>query len=353
MTGSEHLMALGEELAEQFRRSKPQRVRHRHDYPTQIGVFDCMDGRVSLPCVTGTLPGIIQSWSNIGVRFDLFHWFDFQESVKGLWRWTKGEKERRHSLPLLFVVMDHTSRNHRHLRCKGHLLDDGRALASSRALIRQFEDVFCGDPDVYTIHATLETDEDALMFHGKNGKDMLDLGLGIDLSREDISVALRKLYPNMSREPMLNDLTEIAWRNLGHSMRMRQSNRVLLENDHREWILYVGQGFEFPETNMALSVGPFDPNFSENVRIAAEILASNLNQRDFDRHRGAVLMASAPFRPEEGSVGKKIAAIKARHLADRALGAIRDHVPDLRPYLKHLTVTVNMEDRRLAILDGD
>jgi hypothetical protein len=302
--------------------------------------------------MTETPFGIIQSWRNIGGIFDLFGWRSFQASTKGLWRCA----HQRDSL-LLWIVSDHFSKgNNAHRGCKGHDYDRERSEAASRKLARQFEHVFGEDKSVYVIRVTIETDEDAIIFHGADGRGVLDLASADGMSREQMSGELNKLYPRMprtsdSRWDMLADLTELGMRNLKHIARVRSAQRPIEEAEHREWVIGVGQGFDWLyKANTALLIGPFDPDFTRAVKTAGKLVSQNVQRKDFNRERGVVLMSCAPFRPEEGGVGRRYAEMQAMSLAKEAEEALRGF-REIQPHLHYLTGVVDMETCQLHVLE--
>jgi len=342
------LLKINKDRSHEFISERPRRRKYRQDHPTEIGVFECMDGRVHLPLLTRTPFGIIQSWRNMGGQFDLLHWPRFQTSVRGFSGYA-----RRKKVPILLIVGDHFSRSSTHLGCRGHNYDFERSQASNRELERQFDYFFGDDPSVYTIRIAVETDEDTLVFYGKS-EGILDLGMTFGISREDLIDKLKSLYPGMEKiGTMIEDLAEIGMRNERHAATVRMSKRPLAEADHREWVIGVGQGFDWlHEPNTALIIGPFDPKLSRVIKKAGGLIRDNIQRPGFNRERGVALISLAPFRPEEGSSGRKFASLQAMELARQAARALEE-VPEIRPYLHSLTAIVSMEDCRLTILDGD
>ncbi|HTJ55476.1 MAG TPA: hypothetical protein VL380_08670, partial [Nitrosospira sp.] len=47
------------------------RKRYLAEHPTAIAVLKCMDGRINLPVMTNTPPGILMPFRNLGGAFDL------------------------------------------------------------------------------------------------------------------------------------------------------------------------------------------------------------------------------------------------------------------------------------------
>lgn len=308
----------------------------------------CADGRARIADICEMPLGIVQSYPNIGARFNL-EWPRFQTSVQQLW-----EHVRRHDRSLVWIVADHFSRSNAKFGCKGHEHSAEKAKASSRALKAQFEDLFAEESSrVFVIHVSIETDEDVLIFHGENGEE-IDLGRLEDVSKRNIRHELRKLYHRMQGR-IFAALVELALGNVRHFQRIRRSKRSTEEMDHAEWVLAVGMGcFDYwlCERNMALVLVPHDPNLDHWIEVAAKLISENVHRKGFVKSRGAVLVVSAQFDPKEGSVGKKIAEHKAAELAERTVAIIQRKVPSLMDHLGFLTITVNVRDHTMHILDG-
>jgi Carboxysome Shell Carbonic Anhydrase len=276
MNGLEFLIDLNKKKSAEFIRDHEKRMQYRREHPTEIGVMKCMDGRVHFQAVTGMPAGVIQSWRNIGGKFDIRTWVRLQESLKKFWRCARKKNDR----PLLWMVTDHFSRSNPHLGCKGHGYDMDKALASSRALKSQFDYVFGEDRGVFTIHVTMETDHDLLIFRG-DGDDTLDLGNMAVASERDMLCSLWEIYPLMP-EQIRKDLCHLAMLNLAHVGRVKESRKQQQAVDHNEWLLAVGQGYDWLHVpNTALIVGPFDPDFETAVEKAAGILLDNMKRGRF------------------------------------------------------------------------
>ncbi len=345
--GVDWLIALNDMRSRTFVKDRPARQAWRESRKIEIAWFGCMDGRFHPPTITGTHLGIWSIWQNIGGKFDLAKWPRFQNSFEKFW-WCSKRNDRL----MLVIITYHFSRSdNARLGCKGHGFDLARAQASSRALKSQFEHVFKDEPTTYVISVGIDTDGDSMVFHGQNGE--IDIATANDRSESFFRDEFKRIDPSMP-DGFLPHVVEIAMLNGRHVTQVSNGQRPIKDIEHGEWVLAVGQGFDWLHTlNTAIIIGPFDPQFSRWVRIGARILDGNSEREDFDWRRGLVLMASAQFNPDQGSVGQRLAEFKARQLADQAVTAIKNSMPHLLEHLQRVTGTVDMGTRKFHILDSD
>ncbi len=340
-SGIEYLLRLNKKHSQLFQADALNREQYRALHPTEIGAMKCMDGRIHLPVITKTPLGIIQSWRNIGGRFNL-GWYGYQASV---WDWIHYSMSRGRNC--LIIITDHYSRGSKHRGCRGFDYDEKAAQSFCRGLREQFDHVF-GSNIIYTIQCSVETDEEALVFRSKDNGHFLNLAV-FGGSVDDLRKELRDLYPDMPNTT-LGDLLHLAIGNISHIVEIRKAKRSVAEAEHKEFILAIGRGYDWlHEINTALIVGPFDDNIAGVIKAAANIIKSNLDNGKISSHRGAVLMSSASFR--ESGPNQRLAEEKAKYLARMGLDVIRSKVPELLPHLHILTATMNMETRGLNVLD--
>jgi hypothetical protein len=314
---------------------------YRGSHPTEIGVLKCMDGRLNLPVMTKTALGIIQPWRNIAGRFDL-GWIAFQQSV-GAWVEYAGRRGRN----CLVLVTYHYSRGDKHRGCAGFNYDTEQALKFTKKLTADFREVF-GNSVVHTIQVGVETDLDALILHGEHG-EIVDLSTVCDSTLDNILNLLHGLYPSMPRQT-LHDFAPLVIGNIAHIAEIRADKRQLVDTQHREHVIAVGRGFDWlHELNLAIIVGPFDPDLRSAIVTAGKIVWSNINEGRVDPSEGVVLMASAAFRDQAGPE-PLLAEKKARFLLGFALDALTASVPQIMPHLKHLAVRLNMHTRLMDVL---
>lgn len=348
------LLELNERHAQEFISSQRSRQIYRYEHPTEIGVMKCMDGRVHVPVMTNTPLGIIQPWRNIGGKFNL-GWPHYKDTIK---EWAHYAVDRGRS-SVVFTTY-HFARGFegedqevvKHRGCAGHSYDTQKAIEDSGLLKQQFDRVYNND-SLYAIHCGIETDLDALILHGDNG-EVVDLAEVKYTSPAEVVDMLRALFPKLP-VPIINDLLPLVEGNIEHVAEVRASNRPLADSEHRERVLAVGRGFDWlHEPNLALIMGPYDPDLKSNIIKAAGILQSNIDGKRIDPDEGLVLLVSAPYR--ELGDDQNLAIEKAKWLEQYAYSIIKENVPAsadgtrLEDYLSVITATCDMESRKLNLL---
>jgi len=336
MNGIDYLLDLNRRNSREFIASGLDRKRYRALYPTEITALKCMDGRLHLPVTTNTLMGIIQPYRNIGGRFNL-GWPFFNILISG-WKDYITDRGRDG----LVLATYHFSRGNEHRGCAGFNYDTHAAESASRALRDQFNEVF-QHHTVFAIQIGIETDEDAILFHGTNG-GVLDLSRVEKNDNEEILAAIQNLYPDIPLR-VVKDLIPIVSGNIEHIRKIRDSKRPIQEAEHRESIIGVGRGFDWlHEPNIALLIGPYDPKFEQAITTAAKVVFANIEAGRIDPKNGVVLLTAAPYREPSGP-DQEIARVKAQEQQKQAREVIEQTVPELLPHLQYLTVTVDMGTR--------
>lgn len=316
-----------------------ERRQYRVKHPTEIAAWKCMDGRLHLPIITETPLGVIQPFRNIGGQFDL-GWPFFGFVTK---EWVDYAISRGRDC--LILVTYHYSKSDKHLGCKGFAYDTEAAKKFTFNLVKQIERVFGRHHAVvYPIQIGIETDEDALVFHGAEGS-VLELAGEKAIDKEKLYVKLQKLFPDMKHQ-MIEDLLPLLLGNLRHIASKRKERRPIVDMNHREQILGIGRGFDWLHLhNKALLVGPFSYNLSEPIAKAAGILLDNIQSKRIPPKDGVVLMASAVYREEVG-IERQLAHEKAISLAGLGIATIKEKVSELLPHLNVLVGTVDLNTRR-------
>jgi len=300
-----------------------------------------MDGRLNLPVMTQTTVGIIQPYRNLGGKFDL-GWPFFQATLDDWVQYAIGRG--RHCI--VFVTY-HYSRGDVHRGCRGFNYDKVAARDTAVALKTQFDRIYGGGA-VVPIVCGIETDLDALILHGEDGR-VFDLSEAKLSSQEETEILLRSLYPRMS-ERVISDLLPLINGNIKHISQVRSSNRLIEELEHSEWVLGVGRGFDWLHAiNTAFIVGPFDPHLSFAIETAAKLLESNIEEARIDPN-GIVLLTSAAFRDSAGPE-HNLAKEKAIFLSKFSLDIIKRRVPKLIPHLQVLTGCINLNTRKLEVIE--
>lgn len=281
------IIELNKKHSEMFQAQRLERELYLSNHPTKVVVFKCMDGRIHMPTVTRTPLGIMKPFRNIGGRFDL-GWpllnESFDQSVK---------KAVRDGNRTLVLVTYHYSEGDNHRGCAGFHYD----CEESKRFTENFrKQILCtyGENNgvVFPILVGLETDKDALIFHGDDGR-ILDVSTILDDSEKNLSSIFNKLYPLMP-ERILEDLIPLVRGNIRCIQETRDNGKTFDQLVHGEWVLAVGKGFDWLHTpNMALIVGPYDPNIGEPIKTAAGIIKSNLDEGRASG--GMVLLSSAVY----------------------------------------------------------
>jgi hypothetical protein len=325
--------------------SSPQeclrRRAHRAKHPTEFMAGKCMDGRLNLAVITQTPMGIIQPCRNMGGVFDL-GWMAFQLMITQWVDYSMGRGRK-----CIFFATYHYSKGDRHRGCAGHGYDTDKAIGAAQSLKDQFDRVF-GRSVISAIMCGVETDSEALIFHGDGG-EVWDLSTSVGWGQEELLNKLGDIYPSLDRQ-IIQDLLPMVEGNIRHIKCVAESQRPVVTLQHQEWILGLGRGFDWLHTiNQALIIGPFDLKVAQAVETAGNILLDNI-VTGRNSYGGAVLVSAAPYRD---GVGPEpfLAMEKARVLEKFALEIFQAKVPDLLPHLATISGTVNMTTRKLTLLN--
>ncbi|MGK2905232.1 MAG: hypothetical protein ACSLFH_02640 [Desulfuromonadales bacterium] len=309
-------------------------------HPTAIIVLKCMDGRINIPVATGTPPGIIQPFRNLGGMFDL-GWPHLGEVLADNVNRMVAAGRR-----VLIFITYHYSRGDAKRGCAGFAYDTSVALEHCRAIKQQAEHIFgAGHGTVYPILCGYETDEDALLLHGF-GDEVLDLAGLIPADAASLGLRLNALYPDMP-EQMQQDLLPLLQGNLKWIAQVRTTCR-LLDIEHREWMICLGRGFDFLHTpNLALIIGPYSPDLADPILKAAGIIEANMRAGRIPDD-GFLLFASVPY--EEIGMDRARAELKSRFLADFAAEVIRAEFPVLAERMHIQIAVLSWRSRALELL---
>ncbi len=320
-----------------------ERRRYRGEHPTEIAALKCMDGRLNLPVMTQTTVGIIQPFRNLGGKFEL-GWPFFQASLD---QWVQYSISRgRHCM--VFVTY-HYARGDKHRGCRGFNYDTQQARDTAINLKDQFDRVY-GKGAVIPIVCGIETDLEALILHGEDSDQSVDLSDVHETSEFELVEFLRLLYSTIP-EQIIRDLLPLVLGNIRHVAEIRASNRAIEDSEHKEWVLGVGRGFDWLHLiNTAFIVGPFDPNLSFAIETAAKLLKGNIDEGRVDSTNGIVLLTSAAYR-DTGGPEHNLAKEKAYFLSQFAQKIIQKDVPDLLPYLQILTGCTDLNTRKFEVLE--
>ena len=292
--------------------------------------------------MTQSALGIIQPFRNLGGIFNL-GWPFFQATMD---QWVDYSISRgRHCL--VFVTY-HFARGDTHRGCRGFNYDTDTAKAAAINLKNQFDSVYGKGGAVVPIVCGIETDLDALILHGDDGRS-IDLANAKESSQLELEEMLRSLYPSMP-ERVIRDLIPLIQGNIKHIAEIRTTNRPIEEAEHKEWVLGVGRGFDWLHViNTSFIVGPFDPNLSVAIETAARLLKNNIDEGRIGAD-GVVLLTSAVYRDAAGPE-YHLSREKALFLSKFALNIVKDKVPDLAPHLQILTGCTNLDTRKFEVIE--
>ncbi|TXG92980.1 MAG: hypothetical protein E6R10_04685 [Rhodocyclaceae bacterium] len=347
-----HSKPIGERIEWLFERSRdysarfcsPEnwlaRERYLANHPTAIAVLKCMDGRINIPVATKTPLGILQPFRNLGGMFDL-GWPHLGEVLAGYVHRCVRDGRR----VLLFITY-HFSRGDTHRGCAGFAYDTAAATAHTYRIKTQVESVFgLGHDTVYPLVCGFETDEDALLLHGENGR-VLDLSTLGTNDGDSLAPELADLFPDMPQQ-VRHDLLPLLTGNLAHIAEVRRMQRAV-DIEHREWMICLGRGFDFLHMpNLALIVGPYSPELADPIGKAAGIIEANMRSRRIPDD-GFLLLASVPY--EEIGVDRARAELKSAFLAGFAAEVIAREQPALAEKMHVRTAVLDWRSRRLELL---
>lgn len=288
-------------------------------HPTAIMVLKCMDGRINIPVATGTPPGIIQPFRNLGGMFDL-GWPHLGEVLAAEVHRMLAAGRR-----ILFFITYHFSSGDDSRGCGGFHCNTAAALAHCREIKQQAEFIFGTRHDtIYPLLCGYETDEDALILHGADN-ELLDLSTLSTADIPSLKLQLSTMFPDMS-EQMQHDLLPLLEGNIKRIAQVRRTCR-LLDIEHREWMICLGRGFDFLHTpNLALIIGPYSPDLADPIRKAAGIIEGNMHAGRIPDD-GFLLFTSVPY--EEIGMDRARAELKSHFLATFAANVIRSDFPHL------------------------
>jgi len=334
------IVELNKKHSEMFQAQRLERELYLSKHPTNVVVFKCMDGRIHMPTVTRTPLGIMKPFRNIGGRFDL-GWpllnESFDQSVKKAVR--KGNRT-------LVLVTYHYSQGDVHRGCAGFHYDCEQSKKFTENFRKQILRTY-GENNgvVFPILVGLETDKDALIFHGDNGK-ILDVSTIADSSEKNLEALFHKLYPLMP-ERILDDLLPLVEGNIKCIQETKNNGKSLDQLVHGEWVLALGKGFDWLHTpNMALIVGPYDPNSGEPIKTAAGIIKSNLDEGK-DKE-GMVLLSSAVYADPAEKTRAKERTIYMNRLA---LEIIEKNYHEMLSQMHSMAVILNALTMEMEIVE--
>lgn len=323
-----------------FIEQRADRDRHHAEHPTNYAVTKCMDGRVGWSDLTLMPRGIVRPFRNIGGIFDL-GWTALSLKIE---RYVHASLEKDRNI--LFVVTYHYAEGDSHRGCRGHEYDKRRAVASASALADQFRAVFLGCDKIYTVLVGVETDNQTLFFHGRDGRIVSMADLADDVST--ITEVIGSLYPDMRAE-IARDLVPVMSGNIRHTRDVRMAGRPPEELDHRERIVALGEDYEWLPHNLALVIDDIELSMDDTVGKAVGIIKGNRDAGRIPRDK-ALLFACAPY--DGDTFERRLAIERARMLTQLGLESIAKFHPDLRDFFEPLTAVMDWRTRGLEVVSS-
>jgi len=334
------LIELNKKHSEMFQNQRLERELYLANHPTNIIVFKCMDGRIHMPTVTKTPLGIMKPIRNIGGKFNL-GWPLLNESFDQSIKKTIAKGNRT-----LVLVTYHYSEGDEHRGCAGFNYDYEESKCFTENFRKQILRTYGENNNVVVpILVGLETDKDALIFHGE-GDAVIDVSTIDSGEEKNLMTIFSKLYPSMP-ERILADLIPLVEGNIKCIAETKESGKSFKNLVHGEWILAIGKGFDWLHTpNMALIVGPYDPNIGEPIKKAAGIIKSNLDEGRVGG--GMVLLSSATYSdPEERNRAKE----RALFMNNLSQEIIKDNYPEMVEKMHSMAVVLNVATMEMEIVN--
>ncbi len=333
------LVDLNKKHSEMFQAQRLERELYLAKHPTNVMAFKCMDGRIHLPIVTNIPLGILKPFRNIGGKFNL-GWpllnEVFEQRVKEAV--AKGNRT-------LVLVTYHYSAGDKHRGCAGFKYDLEESKGFTENFRKQIARIYGEDNNVVVpILVGLETDEDALIFHGEDGS-VHDLSKFTKSDDEFLMQYFHEVYPSMP-ERILLDLLPLIKGNIKYIADTKKIGKSIEEKIHGEWVLGIGKGFDWLHTpNMALIVGPYDSNIGEPISIAASIIKSNLEENRISD--GFVLLSSAIY---SDSIEKKRTIERTRFMNQLGQDIIKKQYPEIIDSMYAMATILDTQTMKMEIV---
>jgi hypothetical protein len=316
------------------------RQRYHARHPTAILVMKCMDGRINIPVASRTPKGIILPFRNLGGIFHL-GWPHLGETLTAAVGKVVADGRQA-----LMMITYHYSRGDERRGCAGFHYRTDDARAHTFGIREEVSALFGqGHGTVYPLVCGFETDEEALVLHGRDG---LTLSMA-DLKEADLPelpARLQQLLPDMPAR-MRADLLPLLEGNLAHIAALRHMERAL-DIEHREWMICVGRGFDWLHLpNVALIIGPYSPDLADPIRKAAGIIEGNMAAGRIPDD-GFLVLSSVPY--EDIGVDRARAELKSRFMARFAAEVVRREFPALAPKMTVRETVLNWDSRSVEPL---
>lgn len=311
----------------------------RHNYRDQFGNIEltavvCADGRAGdLSEITGVPFGIWQKIRAVGAEVDP-SWPAVKYRLKS---WAKYcSEKKRHGL---FVPTSHHSKEG-HGNCAGHNGIREASLANA-VRIRDTISRLYPPTSIFAPVFDFDTDTGSITFVGrKESFDIYDLS---ESDRSSLGSMIRLLYPECP-EPVAENLSEMARRNLDISLKYRNTPKQHLEVVHNENGIAFGLDVDWMPNNLFMRIGPYSLDLRTPILQAAQLVHDN---RVADKHpegERAILLTTGVYYDESGP-DYLFALEEARALAEFAEKIIHEAHPELHSEMDVLSIAINHHNR--------
>jgi len=310
------------------------------EYPVGLFSFGCMDGRNNIPNATEIPLGVMKNFHFAGGEW---HWWN---NVSTVFSKDIARHEKKHRASLVLVSY-HFSRSEKHLGCAWFNYDTDAAIKANLKFLKKIERVY-GDKHkvVFPVLVGLETDEESLVIHDSNNhENVLRVADLQEYDENYLKTTLVQMFGLIEANTMKMLLRLIAG-NINHVAKIRASHRPVIDLDHREWILAIGNGLDwFRATNQAIIIGMYSYNPQEAIKTAASVIEKNLRTGQISKEDGFVLLASSSFHSESGYEKTSAREIALEYMRF-AKEIIAQHYPQLLEMMHPLVTITNLDDRK-------
>lgn len=338
----ENLVAINDNYVQRFQSQALELQNYKEKHPTKILVFKCMDGRILFSGFTGTPLGFLRNFRNLGGQFN-FGWRAFRDFFTTIVEQCYVEKRG-----CLAIVTYHYSKGDKHRGCAGYGYDIEASIRGAMGLKKQLERAYRGLPhQVIPIVVGIETDEEALIFHGDS--EPLEISkLGLGTNDNQVYSLLSKLFPMMPVQMRL-DLLPLLMGNIRHTNKIKESNRPIVEMNHGEWIVGVGgaSAFDFLHVpNTAIIVGQYNPNLGTVIEKALGVIKANWKEGN----KFFTLAGASYGRTSWGNVYEQHAMEDVRYYNRLMRERANKLYPELVPHMYQLRGLIDIETQKLKFV---
>jgi hypothetical protein len=308
----EEILEINKNNSQLFCDTIQERRRYRREHPTEFMIMLCMDGRLKWHQLIGLPPGLFYLLRNIGGKYEI----GWPLLVETLNEWEN--YSHRQYRPSVLVITYHWSKGDAHRGCAGFQYKTDEALKHAEKFRKDV--IRCYGSRIQPIIIGIETDSEAIRVHGIHG-EILDLDeVAHNATEEFLAEHLGQFFPDIP-QLVRQDILPILLGNVTHILEVRKNPRPIVELDHSENVLAVGRGFDWiKQPNLALIIGPCDPDLRRAIAVAANIIQNNLKQGRISRERGGVLMSCWPYK--DVRLDRPLAVERARYLGEFAMSCI-------------------------------